>query len=271
MSEESEVLNEGEQAVSEENNDLDNSLVDNTPQEVDNNDTESPVSTSEETDEPKQSKSQNAKQRLKRRLREEVRDKEALQKQLEESNKRLGDLEAKVDPLLNPAPPRPDRVDFDSEEAYEDSLFEWRDNTKSVKQEVTQETPQETQEYRPTSDQQEVIDNWTDNCEDAIDKYNDFQEAVLDNNSLPITPMMRDAIMESDVGTDIAYHLSKNVALAGRIAKSSLVGQVREINELAKKFTKSTTNAPAPIETVGKGQASTGSRRDPLLEGATFE
>ncbi len=222
------------------------------------------------------SKSRNAKARLRRKLDDSEAGKAKLAEENQQLKERLDALDTKLDGVINPPPPRPDRVDFETEEDYEDQLFNWRDSQKSTAKEP--QTPTEpvqnagNQQYQPSPEQQETIDSWVDSCDDAAEKYEDFESVVMNNQQLPISPIMRDALMESDVGTEVAYYLGKNISTAGRIAKMSIVGQINEINELSKKFTKTTTSAPEPIDTVGKGQASSsGKKRHPILEGATFE
>jgi len=206
-----------------------------------------------------QSKSRNAKQRLRRKLN----DSEANNANLAEDNRKLHEkvdaLASQVDGVINPPPLRPNRIDYESEEEYEDSLFDWRDKQQGTVQtgsapqaSAGQAQPQgEPQQYQPTVEAQKVIDNWNDNCDDAAEKYNDFETVVLQNNSLPISAIMRDTMMESDVGAEIAYHLGKNPAEAARIANLSMIAQIQEIGGLASKFTTQTTKAPEPIQTLG--------------------
>jgi len=96
-----------------------------------------------------------------------------------------------------------------------------------------------------------------DNIIKAAEKYDDFEEVVT-NDNVPITYAMRDAIGESDIGGDIAYHLGTNIQEATRIANLSPIGQVRAILDLESKLKapkKVTTGAPAPIvPNAGKGK-----------------
>jgi len=223
-----------------------------------------------------QSKSQGSKQRLRRKLRES----EAEKAQLAEDNRKLHEkvdtLAQKVDGVINPPPPRPSRVNFDSEEDYEDALLDWKIQKPAVSEQQATDSPK-TQETPGASPPQvsekvrEIVDNWNDSCDDAAEKYEDFDEVTFKNTSLPITPMMRDALIESENGGEAIYFLGKNQAEAERIAALPLSGQVMAINELSKKFASTTTNAPDPIQTLEPGDAGSHKTTDPLLVGATFE
>lgn len=207
-----------------------------------------------------QSKSQNSKQRARRKLRES----ETRNAQLAEDNRKLAErldtLERNVDGVINPPAERPQRVDYESEEDYEDALHDWRSPAPAASSQPTSEQPAQQQAQQPGTQQQprqvspevqKVIDDWQDSCDDASEKYEDFDDVVFKNNELPVTPIMRDALYECGQGGEVVYHLGKNPAEAARIAGLSLSGQVQAINELSKKFTSTTTSAPAPIEPTG--------------------
>lgn len=210
--------------------------------------TEEAVETTEsETVEPvveehKQSRNQNAKQRLQRKLRES----EQRESQLAEN---YADLSAKVDKLINPPAERPNRVEFESEEEYEDALFDWRTPaTAPVEQPIA---PQATQQ--PYVDEA-VEENWETQQGNAEDKYSDFQE-VLNNQNAHYSPIMADAIKGSSEGGEIAYYLGKNLNEINRINKLNPVDQIRAIDKLGNQFKSTTTNAPTPIAPVKNGDS----------------
>jgi hypothetical protein len=195
--------------------------------------------TQQEEEEHKPSRNYNAKQRLKRKLQESEQEKLALKE-------RLDSLEGKLEGVINPPAPRPSRVDFETEEDYEDSLFEWRDNQRSQKpvaQEPVQQTPQSNLEVAP-----EVLDNWeTQRYETMPEKYEDFEDKLRSIPRESMTDPMTIAIMESKNAGEIAYFLGTNHAEAQRIAGLSVTAQIREIDKLGDKFIKPVTKAPTPI------------------------
>jgi hypothetical protein len=197
----------------------------------------------DDSEEVKQTKSQNAKQRLRRKLREEQ---EFNRKILEENQSlvvRLDTLEGKLKGVIDPPPPRPNRVDFNTEEEYEDSLFAWRDAKKAY-----DATPEKKSE-KPAEKSKEIPPTWKKQIDLGEDKYDDFKE-VITNPKLNISDPMALTIAESDNGAEIAYFLGKNPKEADRIASLSFAAQVKEIMKLEQKFQKQTTSAPEPITPI---------------------
>lgn len=216
-------------------------------------------------EEPKQSKSQNAKQRLRRKLRESDEAKTALEERNKQLEDRFSTLETKLDGVINPPAARPLRVNFETEEDYEDALWDFR----SPKSEVTKPEPVSTPEPKQDIVSSEVRESWNEQMDNGYEKYDDFEEVIY-NKQLVMTDPMTFAVMESEVGGDIAYFLGKNPREAERISQLSQPAQIRAIDKIAGKFAKNTTSAPDPIKPIGgKGDVDT-EKVDPLLMGATF-
>lgn len=88
--------------------------------------------------------------------------------------------------------------------------------------------------------------------EEFKDRAPDYEQ-VAQNPNLMITPLMADAIKESESGAAVAYYLGKNPAEAARIAQMSPVGQATAIGRLEERVTmpqKRTTSAPPPPKTI---------------------
>jgi hypothetical protein len=112
--------------------------------------------------------------------------------------------------------------------------------------------------------QQQVAETWTKKVEAASGRYSDFHD-VATRSDLPITPVMAEAIADSDIGPDVAYYLGKNPAEAARIAALSPAKQAREIGRLEarvdadlKAASRQQSSAPPPPSTLkgGSGNAS---------------
>ena len=109
-------------------------------------------------------------------------------------------------------------------------------------------------ERRAQYEQHRVMSSWQDRQVAAIEKYADFEE-VVGESDVPISREMGQAIVESDVGTDIAYYLAQNPDEAKRIASLSPIRQIAEIGKLedrvSKPAAKALTKAPEPITPTG--------------------
>lgn len=82
-------------------------------------------------------------------------------------------------------------------------------------------------------------------------QYPDYEQVA--HRGWEPTPAMLEAILESDMGPQIAYHLGKNPAERARIANLSPVGQVRELGKLEGKISAPKTQPktpPAPVKPV---------------------
>ena len=111
--------------------------------------------------------------------------------------------------------------------------------------------------------QQKIIQSWAQKVQDAKAELPDFDDLVAASDVV-VNNAVRDAILESDVGPKILYHLAENNDLARKIAGLNPNAALREIGKLEAKFevnpeTKQTapvvrSKAPAPIQPIRGGQ-----------------
>lgn len=148
--------------------------------------------------------------------------------------------------------PVPD--DFDSYEAYQEALMDWKLEQKEIRATKKQA------EDKEINDQKEAEKVFYDRLEEYGDKHEDFFDLTINNKDLKITPDMLQAVMDSEHAPDILHHLGKNPDEAARIAKLSPVAVIREIGRIEANFlkkgdtpppAKKTTNAPEPITPIG--------------------
>lgn len=104
--------------------------------------------------------------------------------------------------------------------------------------------------------------SWVESLKDAKTRYADYETVAL--QGWEPSPVMTDLILTSEVGTDVAYHLGQNRALAAQIAQMNPVEAARAIGRIEASLVapkpRTETSAPAPINPV-KGGA--GATRDP--------
>jgi hypothetical protein len=111
--------------------------------------------------------------------------------------------------------------------------------------------------------QQRIIQSWAQKVQAAKAEMPDFDDLVAASDVV-VNNAVRDAILESDVGPKILYHLAENNDLARKIASLNPNAALREIGKLEAKFeaspeTKQTdpvvrSKAPAPIQPIRGGQ-----------------
>ena len=111
--------------------------------------------------------------------------------------------------------------------------------------------------------QQKVIESWAQKVQEAKAELPDFDDMVA-SSDVVVNNDVRDAILESDVGPKILYHLAENSDLAKKISGLSTNAALREIGKLEARFeakpeVKQTapvvkSKAPTPIQPIRGGQ-----------------
>ena len=108
--------------------------------------------------------------------------------------------------------------------------------------------------------QQRIIQSWAQKVQAAKAEMPDFDDLVA-SSDVVVNNAVRDAILESDVGPKILYHLAENNDLAKKIASLNPNAALREIGKLEAKFEKTEqtdpvvrSKAPAPIQPIRGGQ-----------------
>lgn len=146
-----------------------------------------------------------------------------------------------------PAPGAPRIEDFSTVQEYATAV-------------AKHESEQAVQKYRQGQAQEagkaiqaKTLQAWEANVDKAADKYDDFNEVV--GELKPGTPWT-DAIMRSENGADVAYHLGQNIKEAERIIAMDPVSQILAIGRLSAKLAttpptpKTASKAPPPIKPV---------------------
>lgn len=95
--------------------------------------------------------------------------------------------------------------------------------------------------------QQKIIQSWAQKVQAAKAELPDFDDLVA-SSDVVVNNAVRDAILESDVGPKILYHLAENNDLAKKIAGLSPNAALREIGKLEARFeAKPETKQTAPV------------------------
>lgn len=124
-----------------------------------------------------------------------------------------------------------------------------------------------------------TLESYNANVVKAREKYPDY-DAVVYAESVPFTAPMTDAIVESDNGPDIAYHLAQNPQEVVRISQLSPRRQLMELGLISAKLAQPaapaaapavakapTIPAPKPITPIASGGgAASATRGEPSME-----
>lgn len=175
-------------------------------------------------------------------------------------------LRAKLDAQSKPqGTEEPKRENFDSDDAFlkafirHEARAEVAERSKSDR-EAQQGREQQTQAQQGT---EKVAKDWGER-ETAFQAATKDYEAVVgpfvDDELQSFSKPARMAIVESEVGPALLYHLAQNPDEADRIAKLSPVRQAAELGKLEAKVSmpaKRTTNAPPPAAHTSGGKTAT--------------
>jgi hypothetical protein len=163
-----------------------------------------------------------------------------------EAERRADDLERKLrERETPPTSDRPKLEHYETQEQYEDALFDWRDKRNSKEREVEQRRKSE----------ETALERFNEKAKILKETYEDFDEIV----EQPVfSPVMRETLLMSDEGAMVSYFLGRpeNHDIADKISRLSPQGQIYELGKLETKLllaqkTKKATDAPPPVKPVG--------------------
>jgi hypothetical protein len=159
------------------------------------------------------------------------------------AEKRVGELEAKVAELEksnSPAPvdepaKAPKQEDFATVAEYVDAQVEWKLQQRAV--EDAKKAAQSAQAAIDSAHQARV--------NKFVESHPDYQE-TLEKADLTLAIPLLQYIRESDLGPDLALHLSKNVEIAERLNRLSPIKALAELGKIEAKLAPAKVDEPKP-------------------------
>jgi len=138
--------------------------------------------------------------------------------------------------------PEPKRDNFTSYEEFIEARAEWRADQKVTKrlEEFEGKAKKQEQESKASKAQQDFQKRVDAVVEMGQKAYADFDAIIneaVEDGLIPTKGPIYEAIMDSDVGEKLAYHLAKNPDVAERIQKLSAYAAIRELGKLEDKLT----------------------------------
>lgn len=165
-------------------------------------------------------------------------EKEALEARLKEYEERIAPQQKTAEDPIG-AEPRADQ--FDDAFEYAKALAEWSAE-KALYERDQQEANRKLEEER-----QKVIKSWSEKLEKAKPNLPDFDD-ILASTQVVVSNEVRDAIVESDVGPEILYHLaSLDGEEAEKFQNLPLTKALREIGKLEARFEKQAIAEEKPV------------------------
>lgn len=158
---------------------------------------------------------------------------------------RLKELESKVNPQQAQAQddfgPEPKPEEFNDMFEYAKALAEYTADKKLMERDKAEA------DRKAAEQRQQFEKNWADRVNAARSELPDFDE-MIQSSEVAVSDPVRDAIMDSDVGPQILYHLAENPEFAQELGKKSVISALREIGKLEARFEKATTSVASEPE-----------------------
>ena len=187
--------------------------------------------------------------KLERRFSEITKQREEARKEAQQEREARQALEARLAALekqgqpqkTNPVDEKPQPSQFSDAFEYAEALAEYTADQRIANMK------REEAEAKQAEERQKVISQWTSKVKAAKASLPDFDEIVA-SSDVVVNDDIRDAILESDVGPQILYHLAENDEIAKKITGLSPKAALREIGKLEARFeAKPEAEKPAPI------------------------
>ena len=195
--------------------------------------------------------------KLERRFSEITKQREEARKEAQQERQAREALEARLAVLEKQPAPQAPKVDEEPQPSQFNDAFEYaKALAEFTADKRIGEMRRQDAEAKEAVERQKVIETWASKVQSAKASMPDFDEIVA-SSDVVVNDDIRDAILESDVGPQILYHLAENDEIAKKIAGLNPKQALREIGKLEARFeakeTKSQaapnvrSKAPAPI------------------------
>jgi len=166
-------------------------------------------------------------------------EKEALEARLREYEGR-STQQKQVDPIG--VEPKADQ--FDDAFEYAKALAEWST------EKALYERDKQDADRRLDEERSKVLKAWNEKIEKAKVELPDFDEMIA-SSTVQVSDAVRDAILESDTGAEILYHLASEEEYAQKLSAMPTAKALKEIGKLEARFERK----EAPVEAKPKAVA----------------
>jgi len=240
-------------------------------------DTESKEQEKSEEKKPKKGGFQKRVDKLNARIAEKEREAEFWRQQALKSQ---GSGDAKSEPSAKNASPKapegkPLPEQYETHAEYVEALTEWKTDQK------LKDRDEKAERDKAQTEQQKTVQAYLERKEAFSKKTPDFDDVIAEVDDIRVSPAVRDIILSSENGPELAYELAKDRDEYARICKLPPIQAAREMGKLESRIlakpsapeAKKITNAPKPLEPVGTGKGSAPKKSifDPDLSQADYE
>ena len=207
-----------------------------------------------EAEATEQPKKQNPK--LEKRFSELSKARDAARQEAANERAQREALEARIKALEQPQQAQV-QTDEPQPSDYNDAFEYAKDLAKYEAKRMIQAEKQAEAQAKAQEAQQKVLSTWSERINEAKQELPDYDEMIA-SSDVVIHDVIRDAILESDVGPRILYHLAENEDFAKKFAGMPLPQALKELGKLESKYAPSEekavavrkSKAPPPISPI---------------------
>jgi len=213
----------------------------------------------EETQAEAEDKPKKANPKLEKRFSELSKARDAAREEAAREREAREALEARLKALEQQPQPAIQQADDEPKPEHFEDAFEYaKALAKYEAKRIIEAEKQQTEQAKAAEKQQQVLKTWAERVEKAKADMPDYDEMV-GSSEVAIHDVLRDAIIESDVGPKILYHLAENEEYAKKVAGMPLPQALKELGKLEARYSDSpeekspavrTSKAPPPINPI---------------------
>ena len=179
--------------------------------------------------------------------REEARKEAAKEREARESlESRIKELEGRAEPKPVEENVKPSPSQFNDAFEYAEALADWSAENALLNRDKAEA------ERKVQDERSKVIKSWNDRLVNVKADLPDYDEMIASASDITVNDAIRDAMLESEQGPRILYHLAENPELAEKLNTLSTVSALREIGKLEAKFEASETPKDAKTDAETK-------------------
>lgn len=214
--------------------------------------------------------------KLEKRFSEITRSRDAANERADRAEREIQELKAKTE--VKPEPKKSNELIEPDRANYTDAFEYAKDLANFAAKNAIQQRDLQDRQIKIDVERQAIYSGWQKQLDLARSEIPDFDE-ILASTDAGVPDYLRDAIIESDVGAKILYHLAENPELAKKMADMSESKAMRELGKLEQqmeipKESKSesvtkVSKAPQPIIPV-KGGSKTDISSDDITDYKKF-
>lgn len=194
---------------------------------------------SEASDEAKATDERKQNPKLEKRFSEITKQREAARAEAQRERERSESLESRLRELEQRSAPQQTTVQSSDQEPQPSQFNDAFEYAKALAEYSTdkalRERDKQDADRKANEERSKVLETWSQKIEAAKSEMPDFDEMVQ-SADVAVPDYVRDAIIDSDVGPKVLYHLAENPDYARKISEMNPAKALRELGRLEARF-----------------------------------